>query len=103
MAVAYRSVHQPNRYFITAEAWEYVGFSNAAAVSLAAVGPGRIIIDRLLGLDDLGKPWQRAVLAAGLGIGGAVAELAVFWRKPRTSASSSPGAQETRDPGISAS
>jgi hypothetical protein len=26
-------------------------------------------VDRLLGLESAGKPWQRAALAAGLGLG----------------------------------
>jgi putative oxidoreductase len=82
MAVAYRTVHRPNGYFITAEGWEYVGFISAAAVALAALGPGRFSADHLLGLDDAGSPWQRAALAAGLGIGGATAQLAAFWRRP---------------------
>jgi putative oxidoreductase len=82
MGVAYHTVHRPNGYFITAEGWEYVGFISAAAVALAAVGPGRFSADRLLGLDDAGSPWQRAALAAGLGIGGAAAQLAAFWRRP---------------------
>ncbi|HMD93043.1 MAG TPA: DoxX family protein [Trebonia sp.] len=83
MAVAYRTVHRPSGYFITAEGWEYVGFISASAVALAALGPGRLSADRLLGLDDTGSPWQRAALAAGLGIGGAAAQLAAFWRQPR--------------------
>jgi putative oxidoreductase len=80
MAVAYRTVHRPNGYFITAEGWEYVGFISAAAITLAAMGPGRFSADHFLGLDNTGKPWQRAALAAGLGIGGAAAQLAAFWR-----------------------
>jgi putative oxidoreductase len=86
MAVAYRSVHQPNGYFITAEGWEYVGFISAAAVALAALGPGRLSADHVLGVAGTGKPWQRAALAAGLGIGGAAAQLAAFWRRPRPKA-----------------
>lgn len=83
MAVAYRSVHQPNGYFITAEGWEYVGFISTAAVALSALGSGRFSADQLLGLDNIGKPWQRAALAAGLGIGGAAAQPAAFWRRPK--------------------
>jgi len=83
MGVAYRSVHQPNGYFITAEGWEYVGFISAAAVALAAMGPGKFSVDRLLGLDRIGSPWQRAALAAGLGIGAAAAQLAAFWERPQ--------------------
>jgi putative oxidoreductase len=86
MAVAYRTVHRPNGYFITAEGWEYVGFISAASVALAALGPGRFSADRLLGLDRIGSPWQRAALAAGLGIGGAAAQLAAFWERPQPKA-----------------
>ncbi|HEY1627323.1 MAG TPA: DoxX family protein [Trebonia sp.] len=95
LAVAYRSVHQPNGYFITAEGWEYVGFISAAAVALAALGPGPISIDHVLGLDRIGKPWQRAALAAGLGIGGAAAQLAVFWRRPQKPLPAEPDAAQT--------
>lgn len=86
MAVAYRTVHRPNGYFITAEGWEYVGFISASAIALAALGPGRFSADRLLGLHHAGTPWQRATLAAGLGIGGAAAQLAAFWRRPQPKA-----------------
>ena len=29
------------------------------------------------------SPWQRAALAAGLGIGAAAAQLAAFWERPQ--------------------
>ena len=83
MAVAYRTVHRPNGYFITAEGWEYVAFISAASAALAALGPGNLSVDHLLGLDKVGKPWQRAALALGLGIGGAAVQLAAFWQEPR--------------------
>lgn len=82
MAVAIRSVHQPNGYFITAEGWEYTGFLAVASVTVAALGSGRLSVDRLVGLDDVGTPGRRAALAAGLGLAGAAAQLAAFWRKP---------------------
>jgi putative oxidoreductase len=82
MGVAYYTVHRPNGYFITADGWEYVGLVGAAAAALAALGPGRLSADRLLGLADSASPWQRAALAAGLGIGGAAVQLAAFWRRP---------------------
>jgi putative oxidoreductase len=82
MAVAYRTVHRPNGFFITSEGWEYVGLISAASVALAAMGPGRLSGDRVLGLHEAGSPWQRAALAAGLGIGGAAVQLAAFWRRP---------------------
>lgn len=83
MVVAYRTVHRPNGYFITAEGWEYVGFISAAAIALSALGPGKLSIDHLLGVGAAGSPWRRAALAAGLGIGGAAAQLAIFYRPPR--------------------
>jgi hypothetical protein len=56
--------------------------SSARPPSLAALGPGPISIDRLVGLDTTWSPWVRAALAAGLGIGGAAAQLATFWQRP---------------------
>jgi putative oxidoreductase len=82
MAVAYRSVHQPNGFFITAEGWEFVGSLAAAAVALSALGPGRWSVDHALGLDEVASPGRRALLTAGLGLGAAAAQLAAFWRRP---------------------
>jgi len=98
MGVAYHTVHRPNGYFVTAEGWEYVGFISTAAIALAALGAGRLSADRLLGLDRFGTPWQRAALAAGLGIGGAAAQLATFWRpQPKTAQPAADAADS--DPG----
>lgn len=84
MAVAARSVHAPNGFFITGEGYEYVLNLAVASVALAALGPGRISVDRALGLDRTLTGTQRAALAAGLGLAGAAAQLATFWRKPQT-------------------
>jgi putative oxidoreductase len=83
MAVAVRSVHLQNGFFITAEGYEYVLNLSAASVALAALGPGSLSVDRLLGLDGKLTPAQRAGLAAGLGLAAAAAQLAVFWRRPK--------------------
>ena len=56
----------------------------AAAVTLAAMGPGEFSVDRLLGIDEKLGPAQRAALAAGLGLGAAALQLAVFWRPKRS-------------------
>jgi putative oxidoreductase len=82
MAVAYRTVHQPNGYFITGEGWEYVGFISAAAIALSALGPGRWSVDRLIGVDRKGSPATRAALTAGIGLAGAAGQLATFWSRP---------------------
>ncbi|SDH22676.1 DoxX family protein [Pseudonocardia oroxyli] len=82
MGVAARSVHVPNGFFITAEGWEYVTNLATAAVALAAIGPGRFSVDHAAGLDRRLTGGQRAAVAAGLGLAGAAAQLAAFWRKP---------------------
>ncbi|ETD33281.1 DoxX family protein [Williamsia sp. D3] len=80
MAVAARSVHLPNGFFITSEGWEYVANLSVAALALAALGPGRWSIDRSLGLDTKLSPNQAAALAAGVGLGAAGVQLAAFHR-----------------------
>jgi putative oxidoreductase len=82
MAVAGHTVHKPNGFFVVAEGWEYVANLSAAAVALAALGPGRFSVDRALGVDEWGGPGRRAALAAGVGLGAASAQLGTFWRRP---------------------
>ena len=83
MAVAARSVHLENGFFITAEGYEYVLNLSAASVALAAIGPGSLSVDRLLGLHDKLTPVQRAGLALGIGLAAAATQLAVFWERPQ--------------------
>ena len=82
MAVAARSVHQPNGFFINAEGYEYVMNLAIATTALAALGPGRWSVDRLLGTDERWSGPAAGALAAGLGLGGAAAQLAMFWTRP---------------------
>jgi putative oxidoreductase len=72
LAVAARTVHLPNGFFITKEGYEYVLNLSVASVALAA----------LLGIHEKLTPARRAALAAGLGLGAAALQLAVFWRAP---------------------
>jgi putative oxidoreductase len=90
MAVAGHTVHRPNGFFVVEEGYEYVGNLATASVALAALGPGRFSVDRALGLDDRGTGPRRAALAAGLGLAGAAAQLAAFWRRPATADSEGP-------------
>jgi putative oxidoreductase len=82
LAVAARSVHARNGFFITAEGYEYVMNLSVASVALAAIGPGPLSVDRALGIDQVLTGRQRAVLAAGLGLAAAAAQTAAFWRHP---------------------
>src|ERR1700689_505162 len=86
MAVAARSVHLQNGFFITAEGYEYVLNLSAASVALAAIGPGSLSVDRLLGLHDKLTPLQRAGLAAGVGVAAAAAPLGAVWGGPQPTA-----------------
>lgn len=80
MAVAARSVHLSNGFFITSEGWEYVANLSVAAIALAAIRPGRFSVDRTLGLDAKLTSRQAAALAAGLGLIAAGAQLTTFHR-----------------------
>jgi putative oxidoreductase len=71
MAVAAPSVHMKNGFVITAEGYEYALNLSAASIALAAIGPGSVIVDRLLGIHDKLTPLQRAGLAVGIGLGAA--------------------------------
>ncbi|ODU06248.1 MAG: DoxX family protein [Pseudonocardia sp. SCN 72-86] len=82
MAVAARSVHAPNGFFITAEGYEYVLNLATASVALAGMGPGRFSVDRAIGADRKLRGPAAAGVAAGLGLAGAAAQLATFWRRP---------------------
>lgn len=83
MAVAARSVHVPNGFFITAEGYEYVLNMAVASTALAAIGPGKLSVDHLLGLDEKVTPLGGAALAVGIGLAAAAAQLAVFWERPK--------------------
>jgi putative oxidoreductase len=83
MAVAARSVHIPNGFFITGEGYEYVLNLSVASIALAAIGPGTFSVDHLLGIDKKISPWQGAAIAAGVGVAAAAAQLATFWRAPQ--------------------
>ena len=74
LAVAAGSVHRPNGFFITDEGYEYVLALSVAAAALAALGPGRISVDRALGVDGpLSAGRVAGLTAMGLGVAGALA------------------------------
>lgn len=82
MAVAARSVHAKNGFFVVDEGWEFVFNLAASSVALAALGPGRLSVDSALrDVETLGGQ-RRAALALGVGIGAAAVQLAAFWRRP---------------------
>jgi putative oxidoreductase len=82
MSVAYATVHRDKGFFTMNEGWEHVGILAGSCVALSAIGPGRYSIDRALGLDERGRPGARAAVTLLIGLGGAAAQLALFWRRP---------------------
>jgi putative oxidoreductase len=86
MAVAGETVHRRNGFFIVDEGYEYVATLATAAVALAALGPGRASVDRVLGIDDVANPLVRAAVAAA-GLGAAAVQLRLFWQRPGTATS----------------
>lgn len=75
MAVAIHKVHAKNGVWVTKGGYEYNLTIIAAALELAAGGPGRLSIDGLLGKQRKGFLWGLA--AAALGLGAAAATIAV--------------------------
>lgn len=82
MAVAARTVHARNGFFITDEGWEYVANLAAASVAIAGVGPGRYSVDHLLGLHHRLPTRLAMATAAGLGLVGSTLHLFLYWRNP---------------------
>lgn len=84
MFVAWAINHRGNGFFIfrPGEGWEYVMTLGLCGMLLGAVGPGTWSLDDALGLRDDLTGWIGLLIAAGAGVGGAIALLAVSWRPP---------------------
>ena len=78
MTVAIVSVHLKQGFFVIQGGYEYPMVLGLSAASVAFVGPGRISVDALLGLDLAGARWGLAALL--LGIAGGALQLAT--RRP---------------------
>ncbi|TAK69024.1 MAG: DoxX family protein [Actinomycetota bacterium] len=83
MAVAGLAYHRGRGFFIVKEGWEYVLTLAVVASALGALGPGRLSLDHAIGIDTALDGWVGLAVAAGGGLLGALALLAVFWRPPR--------------------
>ena len=82
--------HRFNGFFVfrKGEGIEYVLVLAVAAASIAATGPGQASLDHAFGWDDR-NGWTSLALAAGIGVGAALLQVAIFWRNPRKVASAS--------------
>jgi putative oxidoreductase len=75
MAVAIKKVHLKNGVWVSGGGYEYNLTLMAAALALAAEGPGKLSLDGLFGKNRSGLKW--AVVALALGLGSAAATLAI--------------------------
>lgn len=80
MVVAWWVVHKPHGFLIIKEGWEYVASIALVAWAVATVGPGEYSLDHALDIDWTG--WTGSLIAALLGVGAAVGQLAVSYRPP---------------------
>jgi putative oxidoreductase len=80
MVVAAWTVHRSNGFFIVKEGWEYNLILAAAAVAVATLGAGRYSLDRQLFGHNFCDGWQGLLISLGLGLVGAIGQLALFYR-----------------------
>ncbi len=86
MVVAGWVVHRSNGFFIVGEGWEYTFIFGLMALLVAGLGPGRWSIDWALGIVDDLNGWVGLAIALVLGVGGGIAQLAIFYRPPAPAA-----------------
>ncbi len=80
MTVAFITNHVRNGFFIfrPGEGYEYVLTLTVVAIAIGGLGAGQWSVDSALGI--FGGGWPQLILAAVLGIGGGVLQVAVSWR-----------------------
>lgn len=82
MLVAAWTVHRPNGFFIVKEGWEYNLVLAVSAVVVATLGAGRLSLDWLIFGHNWFNEWPGLVISLGLGLVGALGQLAIFYRPP---------------------
>lgn len=97
MVVAIGTVHWRNGLFATNGGYELPLVLGSAAVAIAATGPGRFSLDRLIGWDGRisGLWWGLGALAAA--IAGALLVIATRELQPEPEAAEAPLARERED------
>jgi putative oxidoreductase len=80
MLVAAWTVHRTNGFFIVGNGWEYNFILAIVAVGVAVTGGGTLSLDDAIGLHALDGGWPGLQIAAVGGLGGGIAQLALFFR-----------------------
>jgi putative oxidoreductase len=83
MTVAGITAHRRNGFFVFRDGYEYVLVLAVTSTAIALLGPGRIAVDRLLGIDRDLAGGTGLLIALGAGVAGALALLAATWRPAR--------------------
>jgi putative oxidoreductase len=91
MLVAFMTNHLKNGFFLSSakEGYEYVVTVAVVSIALATFGPGQWSLDHAFDFSFPFDPKKSLIIAAIVGIGGAAAFLAVFWRPPKRAAEES--------------
>jgi putative oxidoreductase len=90
MLVAFMTNHLKNGFFLntSTEGYEYVVTVAVVSITLGTFGAGDWSFDNAFGIFDSGDFKQNLLVTAIVGIGGAAAFLAAFWRPPKGDAAS---------------
>lgn len=82
MAVAVWTVHRANGFFVLNNGWEYNLVLAAGAVAVAMLGPGYLSADHQIFCHCWQNGWNGLLISLGLGLAGAIGQLALFYRPP---------------------
>jgi putative oxidoreductase len=78
MVIAAVTVHRPNGFFIFKDGYEYVLMISVVCAVIGLLGPGKVSVDWLIGIEVSGLVGLVSVV--GLGVLGATVLLAATWR-----------------------
>ena len=83
MLVAIVVTHWANGFFVfkPGQGWEYCASIAIVALAIGTIGSGKYSIDHAIHKDV--QHWTGALIAVVLGVGGALAQLAVSYRSPK--------------------
>ncbi len=82
MIVAGWTVHLPNGFYSAKNGYELTFIYSLAALAVATVGAGKYSLDHLIGISFAYNGVTGLLIALILGVGGAVLQLSVFFRRP---------------------
>ena len=85
--VAWITNHWKAGFFVynrPTEGWEYVMLMTVVGLAIGALGPGEWSLDHALDIADDLSGSTGLLITAVAGIGGALLQLLVFWRPPKT-------------------